>query len=223
MPTKITTNPGAYSFKISFVYTDEKGTRHIDDQVITLLVYLQPVVEVSFYRDPGPLFAGQPNMLPIQIINLGRKSVILGNMRVSAPNGQLMNNTLFVGTLETGGYFTLDASLVPDIPGPMELVVTVDYTDDFNQPQTISRTIPVEILEAPIFEEPPVDGNGDPGMGIPPAIESETFWQKVLRFVRGLIGLDSGVPQPGIPGEMPGGESPFESPAPLPGVSGPKG
>jgi hypothetical protein len=35
----VTTQPGAYTLKISFVYDDPKGTRFGDDQVITLLVY----------------------------------------------------------------------------------------------------------------------------------------------------------------------------------------
>jgi hypothetical protein len=205
MIVNVSTNPGAYSFKISFVYEDDDGDLIVDDQVITLLVYMQPVVDVSFYRDPGPLFAGQPNSLPLQIVNLGRKSVVLGTMRVAAPNGQWMNNTVLIGTLDSGGYFTLDSTLIPDAPGPMDLVVSVDYTDDFNEPQTILRTIPVEILEAPVFEEPPVDWGEGPGMGEPPPFQTETFWQKTLRLLSGLVGLDSGPREPitpdGIPGE----------------------
>ncbi|MDX1436441.1 MAG: hypothetical protein R3335_06510 [Anaerolineales bacterium] len=203
----VSTTPGAHSFKISFAYFDEKGALHVEDQVITLLVYLQPTIEVSFYRDPGPLFAGQPNSLPIQIVNLGRKSVVLGNMRVIAPDGELMNNSILVGNLDAGGYFTIDPTFIPFGAGPLNLEVTVDYTDDFNQPQTIMRTIPVEILEAPPIEEPPVDGGVDPGMPVIP--EQETTWQIVMRFIRGMVGLDSGKPEGSVPEGMPG-EIPFE-------------
>lgn len=218
----VSTNPGAYSFKISFVYYDDKGNLVVDDQVITLLVYLQPVVEVSFYRPPDPFFAGQPAGLPLQIINLGRKSVVLGNMRVTTSAGQLMDNTILIGPLDVGGYYTLDATLIPDAPGLMELTVTVDYTDDFNQAQTITRTLQLEAMEAPIFEEPPVDPGVDPGVGEPVPTGDETFGQLVMRFLRGMIGLDSGptvtaspAESPGeMPEEMPSGPSGFPVPVP---------
>ncbi|HEY5572707.1 MAG TPA: hypothetical protein VIK64_06780 [Anaerolineales bacterium] len=210
----VSTNPGVYSLKISFAYNDEKGNLLIDDQVISLLVFSPPVVEMNFYRDTGPLFAGQPNMLPLQIVNLGRKSVVLGNMKVNAQNVLLENNTTFIGPLEAGNYFTLDANFIPNAPGPVELELSVDFTDDFNQAQTITQTISVEVLEAPPPMEEPGTGPGtDPGMGGLPPDQQETFWQKALRFVKGLIGLDSGTP---VMVEGPAG-GPMEGPIDGPG------
>ena len=85
--------------------------------MITLLVYSPPVVDINFYRDPGPMFAGQPNQLPLQVINLGRKGNVLGNMRVTGEGAQFSNNTTLVGLLDTGNYFTMDATMIPDGPG----------------------------------------------------------------------------------------------------------
>ena len=51
----VSATPGAYPFKISFVYNNEEGERVVDDQVITLLVYSLPKIEIGFYRDPGAL------------------------------------------------------------------------------------------------------------------------------------------------------------------------
>lgn len=202
----VTTNPGAYSLKISFAYLDAKGNLLIDDQVISLLVLSLPVVEINFYRDPGPMFLGQPNQLPVQIVNLGRKSAVFGNMTVSAPNGQLTNATIFVGPLEPGGYFPLDATWIPDFSGLFELTVSVDYTDDFNQPQNITKLLSLEVLEAPPMEPgfEPGMGPGDGEGGFPPEAQPETFWDKVLRFLAGLFGLDSAQPTQAAPeGVMP--------------------
>ena len=197
------TEPGAYPLKITFAYSDEKGKIYNDDQIITLLVYALPLVDVNFYRAPDPLFAGQPGILPLQVVNLGRKSVILGNMRVSGEGAQFTNNVVLVGALDLGGYYTLDATVIPDLSGPLELLVSIDYTDDFNQAQIITRTLTVDVQEM-IIEEP-IPGEGMPGeMPIP---VEESFAQKVWRFIKGLIGLDSSVPTPG-PGEMPPGEMP---------------
>lgn len=206
----VNTQPGAYPLKLSFVYTDSKGNRIVDDQVITLLVYSLPQVEVSFYRDPGTLFTGQPNMLPLQVTNLGRKSSVLGNMKVTAEGADVTNNIMLVGTLDPGGYFTLDAQLMPFQAGPLTLNITINYTDDFNQPRLIETTLDVMVEEMPTPE--PSMGEGMNGE-MPPAVVEETFWDKVLRFVKGLLGLDSGKPEPGMETPVDGGM--YQEPAPV--------
>ena len=188
----VSTNPGAYPMKISFAYVDERNIAFVDDQVITLLVYRIPAVDISFYQDPGQLYAGQPNFLPIQIVNMGRGSIVLGNLRVNAASSQFMNNVVLVGTLETGGYFTLDATFIPDVAGPVDLIFTVDYTDDFNQYQVISKTITVEVMAMEYSEGEP----GTEGFEPLPLEEPETFWQMLWRFILGLLGLDSGIVEP---------------------------
>ncbi len=186
----VTTNPAAYPMKISLVYADAKGSIIADEQVITLLVYALPLVEVGFYRDPNPIFAGQMTTLPLQITNLSRKSTLLGNMKVTAANAELTNNTMLIGALDAGGYFTLDANLIPSQAGPLQLTILIDYTDDFNQPRQITKTLDLDVQEfiQPTFEP---DGNGGGGGVVTPE-QPETFWQKVWRFVLGIFGLDSG-------------------------------
>jgi len=198
-----TTTAGAYPMEFSFIYTADSGS-YTDDQVITLLVYELPQVDVSLYRDPGPFFTFQPNILPVQIVNLGRKTSVLGNMRVTAEGGATFaNNIILIGNLDPGGFFTLDATVIPETAGTLELLITVDYTDDFNQHRTITDTVTVEVIESV-----PVDPGDGGGPIEPPPPEPETFWQKVLRFIRGLFGLDSGEPTDGGVAPDDGGLSP---------------
>jgi hypothetical protein len=214
------TRAGAYPMKFSFVYVDENSVAYTDDQVITLLVYQPPQVDVSFYRETGPMYAYQPNMLPLQIVNLGRNSTVLGNMRVTGENAQFANNVILVGALDPGGFFTLDATYIPEQPGQQELLVTVDYTDDFNEQRRITQTITVEVLDMPSWE-PPDGGNGGPFEPVPqPEL---TLWQRFVRFLRAMFGLDTG--QPAGPGMGPGQEGPpIDGPIDGPiGVPGGKG
>jgi len=203
----VNTQPGAYPLKVSFVYNDNKNNRIVDDQVITLLVYSMPQIEISFYREPGVLFTNMPNMLPLQITNLGRKTALLGNMKVSVENAELNNATMLVGALDPGGYYTLDTEFTPPAAGEYEVLVTVNYTDDFNQPRTFEQTLIVSVEEGemmgpgmgmegvPGYEGMPVDGMPmDPGMFTEP--QEETLWQKVVRFFKGLFGLGSEQTQP---------------------------
>jgi len=218
-----TTNPGAYPLKISFTYSDKKGSYYTDDQVITLLVYALPQVEVNFYRPPDPFFAGQTGMLPLQVVNVGRKAVVLGSMKVDAAGAQFSNNETLVGALDVGGYYTLDAMMTPDFPGQLELIVTIGYTDDFSQRRVLTDTLTVEVMEAEFIEPPPGEGGMEGGPDAMPPQQPETFWQKAWRFILGLLGLDSSVPVQ-QPGEMPPGEEmpPEEIPAGS-APAGPKG
>lgn len=196
----VSANPGAYTFKISFVYTDPKGFRLLDDQVITLLIYRLPQVEVNFYRDPGIFFSGTPSILPIQVTNLGRGSTVLGNLTISGDNADITNNVSLVGALDPGGYFTLDANIVPFLPGAQDLKVLITYTDDFNQPRTIEQILTINVEEIPTEVVNPDFPNGGE---VIPEPEPETFWDKVVRFIKGLLGLDSGKPvEEPIPSEM---------------------
>ena len=192
-----TTKPGAYPVKVSFVYTDNNGISYTDDQVITLLVFQQPQVEMNFYTAPPTLFAGEPGGLPLQLVNTGRNAVVFGNFTVNAENAELTNNAIFVGALEPGGFFPLDALITPFEPGPLDLQLSVTYTDDFNRPAVISDTLTIEVLEAipvepgpelgpdglPIEPEIPVDEGGATGQ--------ESIGQRIWRFLRGLFGLGS--------------------------------
>lgn len=217
----VTANPAAYAFKISFVYDDTRGQRQVNDQIITLLVFQLPTVEVGFYRDPGIFMTGNMNQLPLQITNLGKKSTVLGNIKVTAENADLSNNVSLVGALDPGGYFTLDANVMPYQAGTLQIDITVNYTDDFNQPRTIQQTMSVEVQELPTPEVIPggdgvVPPDGDNAGG------TETFWQKIVRFFKGLFGLDSSPSNPSGP-EGPVKELPTESVPSVPIKPGPKG
>ncbi|MBN2046392.1 MAG: hypothetical protein JW750_01015 [Anaerolineaceae bacterium] len=184
----VSTTPGAYPFKISFVYDDPDGERVVDDQVITLLVYSLPKLQFSFYRDPGMLFTNQMNSLPLQLTNLGKTTAVLGNMTVTTTMGDLTENTIMVGALEPGGYYTMDSFFFPFMAGEVPLTLSVTYTDDFNQPRTVEGELIVMVEEQPVMEPMPdqMYPEGQPEMNQP-----ETFLQKVWRFIKGLLGLGS--------------------------------
>lgn len=210
----VNTEPGAYPFKISFVYTDEKNNRIVDDQVVTLLVFTPPQLEVSFYRDPGIFTAGMENMLPLQVVNLGRKTTVLGNMRVVADGADVFNNVSLVGALEPGGYYSLDASLVPYLEGALVIQIEINYTDDFNQPRTFTQKLPVEVISMIEFEP-------TPDASIPPEIPMEepqelSFLGKIWQFLKALFGLGGGSNNPTNPME----EAPPSEVVPNKGLKG---
>ncbi len=184
----VSTEPGAYPMVVSFSYLDDHGNSVTDAQVITLLVYNLPNVNVSFYQPVGTLVAGQSNLLPLQVVSLGKRTVVLGKMTVQSSGGMVENGEGLVGSLDPGGYYTLDATITPGGPGPLDLNITIEYTDDFNQVRTVTQTITLDVADMMIEPTPdPSASNGSTGVVTAP----ETFWQKVWRFILGLFGLDS--------------------------------
>jgi hypothetical protein len=159
----------------------------------------------------GPLFTFQPGLLPVQIVNLGRKQVVMGNLRVTTDAGQLANNVLLVGPLDPGGFNTLDVMFTPEQAGPIELQVTIDYNDDFNQPQVVTRTLTVEVIDVPVVD-PGIPPDGGEVPVEPEPVTNEGLWARFVRFLRGLFGLDSAPTTPDggefPPVEVPPGEVP---------------
>jgi hypothetical protein len=214
----VNTAPGAYPMPITFSYLDADNNVINDQQVITLLVYRLPNIDINFYTQPMGFFAMQPNALPLQVVNLGRSTAVLGNMRIESADGYVENGTLLIGSLEPGGYTTLDALVTPNMAGALNLNITIDYTDDFGQARAISKTMTLDVMEGYIEPTPdpnmPIEGGGE---FMP--VEEETFWQKTWRFILGLFGLDSGSNTP-IISPVPGEGEPVPGPIIVPGGKG---
>jgi hypothetical protein len=163
----VSTVPGAYPLKLSFVFTDPKGGRYVDDAVITLLVFALPQLEVVFYRDPGIVNVGMTTALPIQITNIARKQVILGNATVRSKSGDLTENTALVGMLDPGGYFTMDVMYTPFEEGTLPLDIEIRYTDDFNQLRTYNTQLELMVVATEPMPDliPLIGPDGNPVMG----------------------------------------------------------
>ncbi|HPS33326.1 MAG TPA: hypothetical protein PKW57_07470, partial [Anaerolineaceae bacterium] len=185
----VSTVPGAYPLKVSLVYTAPGGTRAVDDQLITLLVYALPQLEVSFYRDPGMFYNGMMTALPIQITNLSRKTTVLGNMTVSSENADLQNNTSLVGTLDPGGYFTWDVMYTPFGEGPTKIHVSINYTDDFNQLRVYETALEIEVQPPMEIPQEPLPGEGE--MPVEPE-QPVGFWAKIWNVIKGFLGIGTG-------------------------------
>ncbi len=188
-------SPGVYPLSINFSYTDEDGNEYADSQIITLLVYLVPSIEVSFYETPDAFYIGEDGTLPIQVVNIGSDSVLLGDIYINVENATLSNNLTFVGTLESGGSFTIDTDITPQQSGTIPVDITINYQDNFKKAQTITKTLSITV------EGTQMSATIDPAlveteMAKMPSTGSETqsnfnIGNILLRFFRGMLGFDS--------------------------------
>lgn len=197
-----TTTPGAYPLSLRFEYKDPNGVSITDEQIITLLVYLVPSIDVSFYEVPPTYTVGVKGNLPIQIVNLATSSILLGDIVVSVEDATLANYQMFIGTVDGGGNFTIDTEMTPRKAGAQTVKVAITYQDNFKNLQTINRTLSINV-NAAAGAQPgqstatsltPSAGQGRVMTTTPQTAASETIWQMILRFIRGFIGFDSAAP-----------------------------
>ncbi|MDW8068348.1 MAG: hypothetical protein RML46_05505 [Anaerolineae bacterium] len=171
----------AYGIPALLAYEDARGTTRSDIQRISLVVQRRPIFRIGFYRPVEGAMVGTPFPLPVELINLGKTSVNVTIMEVTGEGLEIQNGSLYVGPLDGGTSASLEATAVAQQAGMVEVVVNVHYLDDFNRPQTISQTLTVEVAGPP---EPTPQESA-------PSVEGTSFWEKILRFLRGLLGLGS--------------------------------
>ncbi len=173
---------GAYSLPVALAFDDTRGTRHTDSQLISLLVHRRPHFQIGFYRSVEMATVGVPFALPVEVTNIGRTLVNVSTLEVTSEQLEISEGSLYMGPLDGGTAGSLEPMAVAHEGGTAEVVVSIYYLDDFEQPQVVTKTLTVEV-EEPL--EPP------PGAEQVSEEQEEGFWDKVLRFLRGLLGLGS--------------------------------
>lgn len=175
-------NAGAYSLPVALAYDDVRGTRRTDSQLISLLVRHRPHLRIGFYSPVPTATVGMPFPLPIEVTNIGRASVNVSTLEVSSPQLEISNGSLYLGPLDAGTSGSLEAMAVAQQGGTAEVLVTVNYLDDFDQPQVVTKTLTVQAEEPIVTESIPQTEQ---------APQEETVWDKILRFLKALLGLGS--------------------------------
>ena len=179
---------GVYNLPLDFSYGNSART---DAQVVNLLVEKTPQLQVNFYRSTGPGFVGEPLDLPVEVVNISRSLINVSTLTLSSADGTVENNSIYIGPLDGGTSGSLDGLIVPEVGGPLEILVTVNYLDDFNQPQIFEDTLTVQVDAPEATDENGVAGEDAVVGETAVSTEEETFLQLLWRFVRGLLGLGS--------------------------------
>ena len=144
-----TADTGAYSLPIHIQYDGGNETTSSQVQVLTLLVMNIPQIQVSYYRPIEVVQVEQPIELPIEIMNIGRTSINISQVEVFADQIEIENGSAFIGSLDGGTSAFIDALGIPQTSGDLELQLTVNYLDDFNQPQVITETLSLNVENPP--------------------------------------------------------------------------
>ncbi|RME36341.1 MAG: hypothetical protein D6793_05915 [Thermoflexia bacterium] len=171
----------AYGIPILLSCEDTRGNSRSDVQRISLIVQQRPIFRISFYQPVEGAIVGMSFPLPVEVINLGKATVNVTTVELTSEDLEIQGGSLYVGPLDGGTSSSLEAIATASEPGTAAVVVHVHYLDNLNRPQEITQTLMVEVAPAP---EPVPQEREEPA-------ERGGFWDGLLRFLRGLLGLGS--------------------------------
>lgn len=171
----------AYGIPVLLAYEDSRGNGRSDVQRISLIVQHRPILRIGFYQPVAGATVGASFPLPVEVINLGKTTVNVTTLELTSEDLEIQNGSLYVGPLDGGTSASLEATATAAKPGTAEVVVHVHYLDSLNQLREITQTLTVEVAPAP---EPSSQEPEKPA-------ERGGFWEGLLRFLRGLLGLGS--------------------------------
>jgi hypothetical protein len=128
---------------------------------------------------------GEPLVLPVELVNIGRSSINVSTMEVSGEGLEVTNGSMFVGVLDGGTTASLDAEVIPQRSGTLPVQIAIHYLDDFNQPQVITQSLAVEVEDT--ATPTPLASGQSPGEE-----QGETgLLGRIWAFLRALLGLGS--------------------------------
>jgi hypothetical protein len=169
---------------VTLAYENAAGERSSEAQVLNLLVNRRPQFQVNFYQAVPPTRVGEPLTLPVELVNIGRSAVNVSTMQVSGDGLEVTNGSVFVGVLDGGTTASLDAEVIPSAAGSLPVQVAIHYLDDFNQPQTITHTLAIEV-------EGNLTPTFDPSGQSPKTAGETSLLGRIWSFLRALLGLGS--------------------------------
>jgi len=175
---------GVYPLPVTLAYDGPDAARSTESQVLNLIASRRPQLQFDFYRPLEPATAGQPVELPIEMINIGRTLVNISTVTISGELLEIAEDSVFIGALDGGTSGTIDVTVIPQASGARPVLLTVNYLDDFNQPQQITATLTFEVAEAEVVSPQEVEANAEEDGG-------DSFWDRLWRIIRGLFGLGS--------------------------------
>jgi hypothetical protein len=178
---------GIYSLPISFDYLLPDGTAEQVTLNISLVVLMPPQIEVSPAQAlPMSINVGETMPINLEIKNNGR-NINLDEAVFTIENGEILDGAnIPLDILYEGEETSISALIMPSEEGAVEVTLTLHYTDELNQAQSMvfnyssEAVMPMPVEEFPIEEAPIIEA---------PIAEPEVNW--FGRIMMALLGLGS--------------------------------
>lgn len=179
-------NTGIYNLPVTLQHILADGTVKQSALNVSLVVIVPPRLRVTL-AEPLPEMAntGEPFPLMLELVNDGRTDLNLTTASVEAGSAEVVDGAeTRLERIKSEDDTRLNALIVPQEEGTVDITVTIHYLNDLNQPGSIVHTYSLQAVMPP----PPVEEPIDPGpVVVPPEPEVDWFGQALMA----LLGLGS--------------------------------
>ena len=184
---------GLVAFNVELTYDDAFGVETTETVNISLRVMAVPHFHIGLFEDmPQPIYVGDVFELPIEVINIGESRVNVSTVEVTSDALDVRNGSVYIGPLDGGTSGTLVPQAEALRAGPAEVLVTINYLDNFQQPQTLSETLTLQVAAGGDGAEPGDEeqgGRNRRGVAGEDSGGELSFGQRLWRAVLGFLGL----------------------------------
>jgi hypothetical protein len=180
---------GIYSLPITLNYLRDDGTAGSDVLRASIVVVAPPQFQYTFTAPlPVQANAGEPLTLALTVLNVGERRVALTRSEVQAENGQVVEGgEAQQVALNPNEEATINAVIVPEVPGVLTITITLYYVNELRQPRILTEAYEVEIVAPP---PPPIEETPPPG-AIPTPTPAPVEDNLLQRLLLGFLGLGS--------------------------------
>lgn len=183
---------GVFGLPITLLYTRPDGSSSQTKLSASLVVLVPPQIRITQSAPiPESVNLGDSIVVSLEIANRGRKVVNFTNAVITTENADVLDGAeTYLGPVRNDDSTTLNATVIPSAEGEATITVTLNYTDDLNQPKTIEEVYTIQVNPAP----PAIDFGPTPDFSQPlPGGEEPQIDNRDLlgRLLLGLLGLGS--------------------------------
>jgi hypothetical protein len=180
---------GLVATDVELTYSSAYGIQWTDTFTVSLRIEATPNLTIGLYGDvPETITVGDTFELPVQVINIGQNSVNVSTIEVTSDLLGITNGSLYLGQLDGGTSGSLAAQAEALEAGTATVAITVNYLDDFQQPQAITERMTFEVQEAGSSFSGS-EGAAGAGPGAFMEAEQMTLGQRILNGILGFLGL----------------------------------
>ncbi len=186
-------------------YMDDQNQQYNDTQTISLRIDTDPLFYISFFTSlPSVITVGDTFDLPVQVINIGPDTINVNTIELTSDQLTITNGSTFIGSLDSGTSGAITAQATATMAGTVALTVNVNYLDAFQQPQTYTKDITIDVQGSPTPQPSLSGSSGTAGLGSQ-TVGQTTVLQRIWRALLGFFGLGVESPTQGGGAVQPGG------------------
>lgn len=178
---------GQVALNVDLTYQDAFGVETQETVTISLRIQEIPHFHIGLFEPIShPVEIGDTFELPVEIINIGENRVNVSTVDVASDDLEIQDGSIYIGPLDGGTSGTLVPMAKALSPGNAEISVMVHYLDSFQQSQTITEILTIQVEGNPEDAEA---AGADDEAGEETEPENLTFGQRLWRGIIGFLGL----------------------------------